>query len=62
MKYKGFHIYECERIKGEHAGRWVVQTFHEATGIAWSDDQCPHFQTLKDAREGINQLLAMKER
>lgn len=54
--YKGHNIYECERIKGEHAGNWIVQTYHSPTGMPWSDEECPHFPTLKAARDYINMI------
>ena len=31
--YKGHIIDECERVKGEHSGKWRVRTYHH-TGTA----------------------------
>lgn len=52
--YKHYAIYECERAKGEHNGRWIVQTYHK-TGLPYADELCPHFATLVLAREWINE-------
>lgn len=52
--YKGRPIYECERVKGEHRGRWIVQTYHYS-GMRYADELCPHFGTLADAREYITE-------
>jgi len=43
-------IYPCERVPGEHRGRWIIQTYH-ATGTAYADDLCPHYATRAAARE-----------
>jgi hypothetical protein len=56
-KYHGFTIYPCEWAKGEHNGRWFVQQYHRPTGIPWADENCPHFHTLAEARERINEWL-----
>lgn len=51
--YKGQLIRDCERVKGEHSGRWIVQTYH-STGLPFSDELCPHFSTLAQARDSIS--------
>ena len=51
--YKGYSIRPCQRLKGEHAGRWIVQAYH-ASGVPFSDDLCPHFKTLPEARTCID--------
>ena len=51
-RYMGRDIVECERVPGEHRGRWTVQTFHE-TGMPWADEHCPHFSSLAMARAWI---------
>jgi len=53
MRYKGFHIYECERTDGQHSGRWIIQTFHFPTRIPNADELCPHYATQKAAKEAI---------
>ncbi len=55
-RYKGVNIYRCEAPeKGpwRHGGRWVVQSYHGPTGIAWADAECAHYNTLAEAREAI---------
>ena len=44
------HIYPCERVAGEHRGRWIVQTYHAPTGMPYADELCPHYQTRAEAR------------
>jgi hypothetical protein len=46
-------IYRCERARGEHHGRWIVQVYHAPTGMPYADDLCPHFPSLAEAREWI---------
>ena len=41
-------VYRCEST--EHRGRWIVQTYHYATGMPWADQECPHYQTRAEAR------------
>ena len=55
--YRGHDIYPCERIAGEHAGRWTIQTYHH-TGVPWADEECPHFGSLAEARDYIAQAIA----
>lgn len=52
--YKGHSIYECERVKGEHAGKWIIQDYHH-TGIPYADELCPHFHSLKAAKDYISE-------
>ena len=54
--YKGQHIRPCEDASGQHRGRWMVQTYHR-TGNPWSDEYCPHYHTLAEARAGITELI-----
>jgi hypothetical protein len=62
--YRGYNIYECEwagnplgvrdqLYRYDHGGRWLVQTYHEPTGIPWADERCPHYWTLAEAKEAI---------
>lgn len=55
-KYKGHLIRECERVKGEHAGNWVVVGIEH--GLERADDISPHFRTLKEAREALDSTHA----
>ena len=64
--YKGQHIYPCERVPGEHRGRWTVQTYHRASEIGgdrmpYADELCPHYSTLAAARESIREAQATGE-
>ena len=52
--YRGHAIYRCEWADDPHGGKWVVQTHHES-GTPWADEYCPHYQTLREAREAITQ-------
>ena len=54
--YKGYSIRPCERVTGEHAGRWVVQTYHDS-GVPWSDEICPHFKTIPEALTCIDWVV-----
>ena len=56
-KYRGQTIYPCERARGEHRGRWIIQSYHES-GMPWADEECTHTVTLAAAREIIDQRLA----
>lgn len=51
-RYMGETILDCERVRGEHPGRWVVLTYHHS-GNPWQDQLNPHFSTLPEAREYI---------
>jgi len=57
--YRGQLISRCERVAGEHRGRWTVQTYHQ-TGMPWSDEQCPHYPTLAVAREAIDEDIHLE--
>jgi hypothetical protein len=59
--YKGFRIFECEQAKGEHSGKWVVQTYYHKTGTPWAESECPHFRTLTDARDAIEHELVYRD-
>jgi len=52
-RYRGHLIRPCDYANGEHAGRWYVQTYHAPTGLRWEDSVCPHYHTLRDARDAI---------
>ena len=47
-------IHRCERVPGEHRGRWIIQTYHQ-TGMAYADELCPHYQTRAEAREAARE-------
>ena len=55
--YRGHTIYPCEHAKGEHRGRWTILTYHK-TGMPYSDESSPHFWTLADAKEFIDERIA----
>ena len=48
------HIYPCERVPGEHRGRWMIQTYHE-TGMPYADELCPHYASREAAREAARE-------
>ena len=58
--YRGFAVIECERAKGEHSGKWTVQTYHK-TGMPYADELCPHYQTLKSAHEAIDREIVYRD-
>lgn len=47
------YVRQCERIPGEHKGKWIVQTYHRATGLPMSDDCCPHYATKREAQAHV---------
>lgn len=52
LHYKGELISECQWEKGAHAGKWTIVEYHES-GRPYADELCPHFRTLREAREYI---------
>lgn len=56
--YRGRIIRPCvsaERGEGTaHRGRWVIQGYHEHSGMPYSDDLCMHARTLAEAYEIVN--------
>ena len=61
--YKGHVIERCEsayagREGSGHPGKWIVRSYHFATGMRIFDQQCPHYQTLAQAREAVTQDIA----
>lgn len=59
--YKGQTIYPCERVRGEHRGQWMVQTYHGPTGMPYADELCPHYWTLAEAKASIDESLRYAE-
>ena len=57
LKHRGRVIRDYVDAEGGHSGRWLVQTYHYPTGNPWADELCPHYQTLKAARESIREDL-----
>jgi len=54
--YHGKIIRACvsaEQGAYSHRGRWIVQAHHE-TGNLLSDELCPHYQTLAQAKAAID--------
>ena len=51
--YWGHRIIRCNWEKGRHRGEWYVQTYHSPTGMAWSDEECPHYDTIAEAKAYI---------
>ena len=55
IRYKGRHIFECVKRKGEHNGHnglWVVQTY-QGNGTPYAHELCPHYRTIAQAKEAI---------
>ena len=52
-RYMGHNIYPCERVKGEHRGKWIVQRYHKPSGMPFTDELCPHFASLAELRAWI---------
>jgi hypothetical protein len=52
------YVRRCEWAEGEHRGRWIVQTYHGPTGMPWSDQECPHYQTRAEARVALDRYPA----
>ena len=53
LKYRGRVIRDCVDAEGGHSGRWLVQTYHYPTGNPWTDELCPHYTSLRAAKESI---------
>ena len=49
-RYRGHRICRSSYVQSR---RWYVQVFHH-TGMAWSEECCPQFDTLAQAREWID--------
>ena len=58
-RYRGNRIYECECAPSEHRGGWFIQAYHP-TGIPYSDELCPHFQSIHEAKEAIREWQATR--
>lgn len=56
LKYRGRVIRDCVDAAGEHSGRWIIQTYHQ-TGNPWTDELCPHYASLRAAKESIREDL-----
>ena len=56
--YNGYTIYPVQYPQKYANGyRWYVQTYHCPTGIAYDSQNCPHFRTLTEAREIIDERV-----
>jgi len=62
VKYSGRIIRGCADAAGDHSGRWIIQTYHEPTGNPWSDELCPHYPSLRAAKETILADIAAEAR
>ena len=51
--YRGQRIVRCNWEEGRHRGAWYIQTYHSPTGMAWSDEECPHVDSIAQARNYI---------
>ena len=54
--YKGMTIEPCDRAPGEHNGKWIIQGVHTPTGMIYGDDICIHTQSIREARERIDEI------
>lgn len=62
--YRGTMIEPCESARQgqdaySHRGPWIVRTYHK-TGVRWSDQECPHFGTLADARRHLDDVATLE--
>jgi hypothetical protein len=56
--YYGRTIQRCLWADNPHGGEWFVQTYHKPGNRAstpWSDEECPHYQTLAEAKVAIRE-------
>lgn len=53
-QYRGELIRGCQCERAQRGLRWIVQTYHEPTGIPWACSECSHYYTLTLAREMID--------
>lgn len=44
--------------KAAQGYRWYVETTHGPTGISYDSQHCPHYFTLAQAKEAIDQRIA----
>ena len=58
-RYKGKLIRKCVWAPGVHDGHWLIQSYHQ-TGMTVSDELCPHFHTLSEAKSYITLLLTLE--
>jgi hypothetical protein len=60
LKYRGRVIRDCCHLRvdaaGAHSGRWIIQPYHQ-TGHPWADELCPHYTSLRAAKESIREDL-----
>ena len=56
--YKGEVIRACERVKGEHSGKWIIAGTR--LGMEIADELCPHFVSIRAAKAAINHDLAFR--
>ena len=56
--YKGIVIESCEWAKSEHPRRWVIRSYHAATGMIYADELCAHFWSLAAAKASIDEAAA----
>jgi hypothetical protein len=59
LKYRGRVIRDCVGDHNTPCGGWIIQPYHEPTGNPWSDGLCPHYPSLRAAKESI--LADMEE-
>lgn len=53
-RYKGNVIRQCERVRGEHPGEWIiVETAHG--GMILGDELCTHYQSIRLAKLEITE-------
>ena len=56
MNYRSAYVTKCCYARGEHTGKWIVQTYHQS-GNPWSDDQCRHYTSRKYANEAVRRIV-----
>ena len=55
MNQSSAHVIKCCYARGEHTGKWIVQSYEG--GTRWSDDQCSHYITRKEADSALKRLV-----
>ena len=58
--YRGQTIYPCESAdqragNPSHGGRWIIPSYHAASGTPYADELCAHYVTLAEAMRSIDE-------
>ena len=50
-RYRGHISRQCERVKGEHNGKWIILSY--AHGLLLDDTICAHYPTIQAAKDAV---------